>query len=397
MFVDNYILNGQGFGEVAKGLQEVHYDHHLLRPFIEDNPNSPNRGRPCCNMMTGKILVDDKGRKHAEVKKFTIRALQERGINSPVFNSTLLPKDAWIRFDAAVTRTQRQNRDAWNDLARHKRVSGFDAMATLTFEYRTLSDAGEALQDMDMQSPDRTDRPLENIRSIPLAITHSGFFFTERELAVARNKGMPLDDEMAEQAANKNNELIERQTIGTEAGTEFGTRTTGDNPHTGLSKVYGFTTFPYRITKTDLTTPTGTNPEAVMTDVLEMIELMRAQGFNGPFVLYHSTGYSRYLQDDYYRSGSTSAVRSLRERLMAIEGDITDIRRLNFLTSGYQLILVGYNEQASPRAIDGMSPRLVQWDTQGGGRKNFRVIQIQAPQFRSTPDGTCPVVHATTS
>lgn len=391
MFVD-YVQNGRGHGEVAEGLQAVGYDSNLLRPFIETDPNSPMRGRPCCNMQTGRRVANAKGEPVMEVKKYLISDLQRRGINSPVFNSTLLPKDTWIKWDAALVRVQRQTLGAWGDLMSHNPVSGFDGMASLTLEYRTMGDAGTSVQDMDMLAVGTTDRPLEELRSIPLPITKSEFWFSEREIAVARNKGMSITDEMAEQAARKNAELIERQTIGTEAGLEFGTRTTGPNPHTGLSKIYGFINYPYTILKTDLTTPTGTNPEAIMTDVLEMIDLARAQGFYGPFTLYHSTGYSRYLNDDYFRTGSTSAVRLLRERIMAID-EIQTIKRLNFLTTNYRLILVGYGESSSPRAINGMSPRIIQYATQGGAKQNFRVIQIQVPQMRSTQDGVCPVVY----
>jgi hypothetical protein len=245
---------------------------------------------------------------------------------------------------------------------------------------------------MDAISDARRDRPLIDLKSIPLPITHSDFWFSDREIAVSRNTGTPLDTTMAEMAGRRVAEMVEKTVIGVETGLTFGTDT---NRHTGTSTIYGYTNFPYRVTKTDLTTPTGSNPEAVMTDILEMVETMQTNGFYGPYMLYHSTGYSRFLSDDYFRSGSTSAVRSLRERVMQIEG-IADIRRLDYLTSGYQLILVNMDPQVA-QAINGMDITTLQWDTVGGLRKNFKVMAIQLPLLRTPYNGVAGIIHGTTS
>jgi hypothetical protein len=121
---------------------------------------------------------------------------------------------------------------------------------------------------------------------------------------------------------------------------------------------------------------------------------MQTNGFYGPYILYQSTGYTRYLSDDYFRAGSTSAVRSLRERLMQIEG-IADIRRLDYLTSGYQMILVQMDPEVA-QAIDGMGITTVQWDSQGGLRHNFKVMCIQVPLLRAPNNGVAGIIHATT-
>jgi hypothetical protein len=201
---------------------------------------------------------------------------------------------------------------------------------------------------------------------------------------------------MAEAGGRRIGETIENTTIGIEEGFQYGTQSTGVTAHEGVSKVYGYTNFPDRVTKTDLVTPLGTNPEATMTDLLEIIEQMQLLGFYGPYRVYASTGYSRYLNDDYFRSGSTSAVRTVRERLMEVEG-IESIRRLNFLTSGHQLIVVDTSSEMRPQAVIGMPVTTVQWDTQGGLSHNFKTMCIMVPRFFSDYNGLCPVLHATTS
>lgn len=400
MFVD-FVLNGRGHGEVGQAFAGVRFDPGFMRPFIETDPRAPAhmRGRPCATINTGrKIWNEKKNRWEEKHMTFLIRSLQERGMNSPVFNATTLTRDAWINIDTAVVEANLDRRTAWEDLKSIGTVSGFDAMAHMTHEYWASSQPGEAKQSMDAVADERGDVPLLLPTSVPLPITHGGFQFTSREIAVSKNTGRPLDTTMVKEISERNNEMIERQTIGTETGITYATRTAtgiGGDPHRGTSTVYGYTNFPYRVTKTDLTTPTGTNPEAVMTDILEMIETMEGNGFYGPYSLYHSTSYSRYLNDDYFRSGSTSAVRTLRERIKEI-GGITEIKRLDFLTSGYQLILV-HRDPKVAQAIDGLGPTTIQWEEKGGLLLKFKVIQIQVPLMKAPYDGVSGILHGTTS
>lgn len=386
----DFIQNGQGHGEVGSGLQDVRYDPGMLRPYLND------RGVPCVTINTHRKVKDNKTGEYVDVYKSVPQAeLMRRGISSPVWNATSLRKDEWIKMDQAVQMAARQRLRAWADLAGSSSLSGFDGMSKVTLEYESMSDPGEAVQDMDGLAEGRTDSPLFNIRSIPLPITHSDFYFSERRLAVSRNSGTPLDTTMAEATSRRVAEMIEKQTIGVEAGIAYGTRSTGPVPHTGTSKVYGYTNYPDRVLKTDLTTPTGSNPEAVVQDVMEMVESLVALGFYGPYMLYTSTAYSIWLNSDYFRSGSTSAVRTVRERIMEVEG-IMDIRRLDYLTSGYQMILVQMTPNVA-RAIIGLDTTTVQWPSQGGMRQNFKVMCIKVPQIRSNYASQTGIVHGTTS
>lgn len=394
----DYVLNGVGYGPIGAAFN-VHnrlvggFDPGLLRPFIETV--GPDAGRPCAVINTG-WKSDKDGNRVPVLKKYTVNRLQEMGIHSPVFNATTLTRDDWIQIDRRLVQTVRQPLVAWQDLVNRGGVfGGFDAWAKLTIEYHAISDAGEAVKDMDATSAGRDDTPLGIIRSVPLPVTHADFSFPQRLIDVSRASMMPLDTTAVEQNTRRVLELIEKTITGTETGVLYGTRSTGPFPQTGNSQEYGFTNYPYRITKTDLTTPTGTNPEAIKTDVQEMITTMQDDGFYGPYVLYHSTAYSQYLADDYFRSGSTSAVRSVRERLMEL-GDISAIVRLNYLTSGYQLVLVDYTT-GHFQAVDGMAPRVVQWSERGGMIQKFMVMAIRTALFRAPYNGVAGELHATTS
>ncbi len=388
MFVD-FVLNGQGHGDVGQMLGDVRFDPGLLRPYFD------SQGNRCVTVNTGRTVRDAKGNYVPEHRKILVGDLLQKGIYNPTFNATSLRKEDWIQMDRVVIKAARQRLKAWSDLAGANTYGGFDGMSRLTVEYETMSDPGEAVVDMDGLAVGRTDSPLFKLRSIPLPITHSDFYFSQRRLAVSRQGGTPLDTTMAEAAGRRVAEVIEQTTIGTVTGVTYGTQTAGVGTHDGNSTVYGYTNFPNRITKTDLTTPTGSNPEGVMSDVIEMRELMYAAGYYGPFVLYTSTGYDRYLDDDYFRSGSTAQVRTLRERIRSIEG-IRDIRRLDYLTSGYQMVMVQMTPDVA-RAIIGMPIKTVQWESKGGAQINFKVMCIMVPQLRSDYNGNTGIVHATTS
>lgn len=388
MFVD-FVINGEGRGPVGEALQNVRFDPRLLRPFVDE------RGVKCVMMATGKTKFHPKTKKpYLEERKITVNEAMGLGFRPEVYNALSMTRDSWIQIDRAVLRATRKRLRAWTDLASSSRVS-FNAMAKSTYEYQVMADFGEAVVDMNAVAEGRQDRPQVELDSIPLSITHSDFGFSEREIAISRNGGVPLDTTSAEMAGFRVAEMIEKTTIGLEAGISYGTQSAGTGLHRKTSKVYGYTNYPYRVTKTDLTTPTGTNPEAVMTDILEMVEVMQTNGYYGPYMLYHSTPYSRFFNDDYFRTGSTSAVRTVRERLMEIEG-LSDIRRLDYLTSGYQLIMAQMDPQVA-QAIDGMGIVTVQWPSKGGLYTNYKVMTIKVPLLKAPANQVAGILHATTS
>ena len=383
MFVD-FIQNGRGYGEVGETMANCRFDPGLLRPYID------SRGQKCVTMNTGKR--DSKGKPIFERR--TVGELLANGVSSPVFNALSLRKDEWIQLDTVVLKAARQRLRAWSDLAAANSYGGFNAMAKPILEHETMSDPGEAIVDMDGITEGRADSPLFQLEALPLPITHSSFWYSARQLAASRNDGTPLNVLSAEASARRVAEMVEKTLIGVETGLTYAAASSV-NQYGRNATVFGYTNFSARNTKTDLTTPNGTNPEAVMTDVLEMLDLMYADNFYGPFILYHSTDYSRYLSDDYFRSGSTSAVRSLRDRILDIEG-IQDVRRLDYLTSGFQLILVQMTSDVA-QAINGMDITTIQWESKGGMQLNFKVMAIMVPRLRADYSGKCGIVHGTTS
>lgn len=385
MFVD-FVLNSEAHGPVGETLAGCRFDPGLLRPYIDE------RGRQCVTVNSGRVKYNKQTQKFEPVyQKMLVNDMMYRGVNSPVFNATSLRKDEWIMLDQVVLKAARDRLKAWSDLAAANTFGGFNGMAKTVLEHETASDGGEAIVDMDGLTEGRSHRQQYQLEGLPLPITHSDFWFSERQLAVSRNSGTPLDSSMAEQAGRRVAEAIEKTLIGVQTGLTYGTAANySQNP-----TVYGYTNHPDRATKTDLTTPTGTNPNSTLADVLAMRDLLYAQKFYGPYMLYHSNDWDQYMDNDYYVGSTGMGGETLRSRLRKIEG-IQDVRRLDFFTDTFSLLLVQMTPDVA-RAVIGMNITTVQWPSVGGMRQNFKVMAIQVPQIRSDFAGRTGICHATTA
>ena len=378
MFVD-YVLNGESHGEVGEQLSSCRYDPGLLRPYIDKD------GR---KYVTANVGTDPSGK--IIYKKRLVQDMIANGVNIPVANATSLRKEEWIELDRQVLKCARERLRAWTDLSAAASFGGFNAMSKMILEHETMSDPGEAIVDMDALTPGRTTAPVFQLEGLPLPITHSDFWFSSRRLAVSRNSNTPLDTTMGEAAGRRVAEQIEKTLIGTVAGVTYGVAASYSNAPT----VFGYATHPDRLLKTNLTTPTGSNPASTVDDVLAMRSQLYGAKYYGPYMLYHSTDWDRWLDEDYYITSGTPS-QTLRSRLRAIEG-ITDVRRLDFLTSTYTMLMVQMTSDVA-RAINGMDITTVQWETSGGMRVNFKVMCIMVPQIRSDYNGNTGILHATTA
>lgn len=315
-------------------------------------------------------------------------------------NATVLPKEAWIKVDRVAALSVRARLRAWEDLRRSSTYGGFDGMATPILERELITDPGDAQVDMDGISEGRTFQALNALQGLPLPITHSGFFLSERFLAASRASGRPLDTQRVEMAGRRVGEVIERTLIGTVAGLTYGAAAAGSYLQT--SKVYGYMTHPARITKTNLTTSATLNTNIATTggtvfnnEIMQMIELLKAQNWFGPYMVYISPAYDQYLDADFKANSNLT----IRQRVRQNE-DVMDIRRLDYLTG--DVILVVQMTSDVCQAINGQEVITIQYDTKGGMQKNFRVLGIQVPWIKSafksgTTTEVTGICHGTTS
>lgn len=396
-----FITNGRPSGEFGGALQQNGWDDGYFRPFYN------SRDEPCVTVNTGKVIEKD-GKLYYDKETRRIADEMRRGKFNPTFNATSLRFADWIHFEQRLIMVVREELQAWADLSSMNSIGGFDAMSTMTYEYEAVTDLGEVVVSMDGRDSGRDFEPEFVNSSVPLPIYHVDSSMGMRYNLVSAKRGTPMSAVKIEQAGRRIAEYVEDSVIGvltgdeTVKGVNYGTRATF-HPHREASKVYGYTNHPSRMVKTDLTTPTGSNPQATVDDILEMRDLLYDAGFKGPFMLYTSTDWNNVLDSDYGFIGTGSSYgfapnSTLRERIMKIE-DIKDVRQLRRLTgtsNPFTLIMISMNSNVAG-AINGVTPRTIQWETKGGWELNFRTYAIQVPVLYYDANGNMGIVHATTS
>jgi hypothetical protein len=378
----------------------MRYDPGLMRPFLDYKDNQ------CVMVNSGRTKINEETGNLAQVHiKMTVNDAVKRGILDPVQNATSMRKDDWLLIDRAVQKAARQRLRAWSDL-RAANTFSVPGMSKMILEGERMTDVGQVLVDMEGVNMGEGDTPNYQLEGLPLPITHGSFSYSKRRLAVSRNSGTGLDTTMAEQVSRRVAEKIEQTLIGTVAGLTYGDASGIYGVNSGAApKVYGYTNHPDRITKTDLTTPTGLNPDKTLEDVLAMIQLANNQNFFGPFILYYGKDWTQFMGDDYttgtFAQGLTSPSGTLQSRLKTIP-DVRDVRRLDYLDTTFTLLLVQMTSDVA-RAVNGLELTTMQWPTLGGMKQNFKIMAIQVPQVRSQFIGTSQttsatgIVHATTS
>lgn len=436
MFVDNFqgIVANSG-RTIQHGGQDVQsamlgggrgisFEKNLRRPYIDRN------GNLAVTVNTGRWTTE-KGEKVPLREHRLVRDLVNNGVMEAnyVTNATALRKEEWDSLDRTVLRAARYRLRAWADLMAKNPYGGFNGMSKSILEWETMSDVGEALVDMDGLSEGRDDSPAFQLEGLPLPITHSDFWIGSRQLAESRNSGTPLDVNKGEMAGRRCGESLEKTTIGVQTGITYGGNSTQVGGYGRTSSVYGYTNFGARLTKTGLRAPTRANWTASQTlaDVLNCLDLLKANKFFGPYMIYTSNDWDQYMDNDYILTGGNVATQTLRNRLRAIEG-VDDVKRLDFLFSvipetnagiasgvngsGYP---TGYRgpggenisstyaftmiiAQMTPdvvQAVNGLDMTVLQWESSGGMRLNFKAFTIGAPRFRADFYGNCGVMQAT--
>lgn len=297
-------------------------------------------------------------------------------------NGTLF-YDEWKVMDTAVTKASLTPLQAWADLRAANSRTVPNGMGTTVMQYQNRIGQQVATISMDGDRDAERDRPVTEIRNLPLPIIHADFWFSQRELATSRNFSMPLDTSGGEDAARAVSEEAEKLTIGTGSSYTYGGGT-----------IYGYINFPQRNTKT-ITLPTDSSwtPKTLTGELLAMIKQAKDDNFYGPYALYFSPGWDPYLDDDY---SDVKGSDTLRQRLGAIR-NISRIDTLQYLPD-HQVILVQMQANVA-RAVVGMDLTTLQYETNGGMRQNWKVMAIYVPNLRydTHPNGNiqCGIVHAT--
>jgi hypothetical protein len=253
-------------------------------------------------------------------------------------------------------------------------------MAKTVLEYEDQSDISDAEIGMDPLRRADGDRPVYDLKSLPLPVTYKDFDIGLRQLLASRNSSTPLDTSTGELAGIKVAEAVEKLTSGSNSSFSY-----------GGGVVYGLTNYTSRLTKT-ITAPTagGWTPAITLQEVLAMKTQSQNAFHYGPWTLYCTTDWDEYMDDDY---STAKGDLTLRERIGKVENVSAPIT-LDHLSGTHAMVMVQESTDVI-RMVIGMEIATVQWEAEGGFGQHFKVLTIQVPQIRADQNSNTGIVHAT--
>lgn len=279
--------------------------------------------------------------------------------------------DEWKEIDEAVLEIARKRMNVVNDLTNAGLVYRLgDGLGSTVFQYEDASDMEDAQISMAGEVQPRQDTVEFDINYLPLPIVHTAFKLNVRRLAASRKLGQPLDTFQAQIATKKVAEKIEDIFVSGASTYTFGGGT-----------LYGMEDFTHANTGslTAAWTASAADPVA---DIIAMKQASISDQHFGPWMAYVPTAYETVLDEDYV----SGYPKTIRQRILEIDG-IIGVKANDFLTAG-KVLLVEWQPETI-RAIIGLEPTVVEWETQGGMVLNYLVMAIIIPQLRADQGDKC--------
>lgn len=297
-------------------------------------------------------------------------------------NAATLRRDEWKRLDEMVIKIAQSRLIGINDLRSAGLVYPLgNAMGTTVLERHKMSDIHEAVLSMNGDVRGKNDRPEYSTVYTPIPIVHVDYEIGLRALEASRNLGNPLDTTNAEMAARKVAEKLESMLF-TNTTYAFGGGT-----------IYSYINLSGRETVSlgtswAATGSTARTGQQILDQVLTMKQKMLDNYKFGPYVLYVPAQYETKLDSDYDTSGQST--QTIKERLQKISG-ILKVQVVDQLPDD-NVVLVQMTSDVV-RLIDGMGIQNVEWGSEGGLVKNYKVMTIQIPELATDFTGKSGIVH----
>lgn len=333
---------------------------HARRPYID-----PQTGESFILVVNG----DQVGKLHANA-------------------TALLQYDEWKDIDRAVINAAVQRMTGVADLQSRGLTHNLGSIGQTISLWDRMSDMTPANVSMSATTRGEKDTPAYEPQFVPVPIVHKDFDFELRRLEASRLLGESLDVSAAALAGRLVAERTEQMLFLGASAIQV------TDPALGQGIIYGYTTHPDR-NMVDMDNPWNTlTPEQnaeIITDVMAMMAASRAARHYGPWVLYIPAAYEGKMDED-YKGAASSDTRTVRERIMALQG-IEDIKVADFLT-GNNVILISLTKDVVDLAI-AQDITTVQWTTNGGMSEEYKVMAVWVPRLKSDFDGRSGITHLT--
>lgn len=290
-------------------------------------------------------------------------------------NDTLLYKE-WEELDKVVIKAAQERLVAVQQLISRGLVLNIpNGLGKSVLAWQSASDIEDAEVSMDALNKGQRDRPTYDINYMPLPLIHKDFSFNIRELSESRNGSMPLDTTMAELAARKVSEMIEQIFFQGLSAYSFGGGT-----------LRGILDFPSANTGSLNAgwDDSGTSGASILLDLKNMKQALINAKHYGPYGVWIPTAYDTKLDEDY----SANYTKTIKERISSISG-LEFVQVADKMTST-KVAMVQLTADVI-RMINALSITTVEWDSEGGLKKNFKVMAIMLPQPRKTKENDCGI------
>jgi len=293
--------------------------------------------------------------------------------------TTLLPKLAGERLDAAIARVARARMNAMADLRNAGLFVPNGGIGTKLHEYQRMSDTGTATVSMDPAAMGSRDRNEFDTVATPVPIISCPFSFSIRDLDAARQRGVALDTTQAESATRRVIEAIENMIIN------------GHSITVSSASIYGYRSAPHRVTGT--ATGPWNDPQAGAGNIIKTIAAMlaAASAVNhfGPFVLYVSNAEYELFEQPL---DVTNYNKSVREYVLA-NPRISAIKPTLSMTAG-ECAMVELTSETVDMSL-GVDVMMIPWNEYAGLVSHYMVMACMAPRVKSDFNDQCGVVHYT--
>jgi len=283
--------------------------------------------------------------------------------------NAVLRKDEWSQIDNALVEVARQRLPLVTALINAGLSFPIsNGLGTTILEWEDVSDMEPAEVNMSGVSRAESDTLEFSLKSMPLPIIHKDFTINIRKLEASRTTGQPLDTAQVSLAGRLVAEATENMVIA------------GHATRVGASRIFGLSNVPNSsaITMTALWDTTSVAVDYV-TDVLAAIAALQIDFMFGPYTLVVNFTTWNRMQNDYIATDITG--KTIAQRVADIEGVSGIIVSSNVAANNAFLV------QMTRDVIDeviGLQPTTVEWETQGGMQKHFKVMSIMIPRVRWT-------------
>lgn len=292
-----------------------------------------------------------------------------------------LPREAWQNIDNILIRTAKENLVGIADLNANPSTNMmFDGMSASVYTRKRISEVGSATVAVTPDTAAASSILAMDDLSVPMVVTYKDFNMNTAHAAMAASIGMPLSYALVEEATRSVARKLEE------------TLFVGNIPANG-SHVYGYFTFPsaqYHQLSGGVSWTTA-DPDQIMKDVNTMMSKSMEHHHFGPWMLYIPWEYQARLNEDYVIGAGTESYKSIRTRLLELNG-LINIRVSHYVPTD-KVALV---EMTSDTVvlINAMPMRALAWEPPGTPNwdHKFKVMAMAIPLLIADYKNQCGIV-----